>query len=190
MGFPMSRKLAVITIAFDDKEDHIGDTSDLAVAVEASLLNSGLEGVDVTVYSNPFALQDNIAGGYDVFSSASQADSMSVPGAKSFTVEGSGEFPRDMLRYDDAVPADELSAKFVNAKLGDPLLEANRAGEQHLRTYQVHLVSVKEDHHVPGPATARWESFGFRVIRIGDAFLGSTSQQMKLDSEAAATPRI
>lgn len=80
-----------------------------------------------------------------------------------YVVEGMGEFPLDMLRRDMAKPATANDAVLVNAKMGDSILEDHE--NKRLRVYQVKLVS--ED--VRGaPNTARWESFGCRVVECKD----------------------
>lgn len=61
-----------------------------------------------------------------------------------FAVEGSGEFPIDMLRYDRCWPAAEAQV---------PYLTASRSGRRH-----VLLTGLQE------PTQARWQSFGWRVL--------------------------
>jgi hypothetical protein len=68
-----------------------------------------------------------------------------------FTVEGAGEFPFDMLRYDACWPRDEGLDSY---KL---------SGFEHgLR--RIVLVTHREI----APTVGRWESFGWRVIGIGN----------------------
>lgn len=82
----MTRKLAVIAVAFDDPEDDIQDTSDMATWVQTAL---GIGGVDVTVYSSPEALVADTAEVNSVFSEGRQGTpvphhedrKMAVPGA-------------------------------------------------------------------------------------------------------------
>lgn len=58
------RKVAVITVAFDDPDDNITSTSDMATFVEAALSRS-VPGVVVTAYSSTAALAADIADGHD-----------------------------------------------------------------------------------------------------------------------------
>lgn len=77
----------------------------------------------------------------------------------SFRVEGSGDFPLDMLRYDTCYPLDE------NALLSTDLLRAE-AGENVERVvYLEKRHAYKPEGHV---TDRRWASFGWRVIREGD----------------------
>jgi len=64
------------------------------------------------------------------------------------TVEGRGEFPTDMLRYDRCFPASERES-----------YQLDRRGE--LR--KVELTSVHST-HLWNPTEARWNSFGWRVV--------------------------
>jgi hypothetical protein len=61
-----------------------------------------------------------------------------------FEVQGSGDFPADMLRYDLCWPADETSSGRIN----------NRRRAQ----YTVKLKGLKP------PTPARWASFGWKVL--------------------------
>jgi hypothetical protein len=70
----------------------------------------------------------------------------------SFIVEGSGEFPFDMLRYDSCFPRDEGQAR--------------QMGDTHERR-RVHLVRrIPADVPFPEPTVARWESFLWRVVPL------------------------
>jgi hypothetical protein len=65
-----------------------------------------------------------------------------------FTVWGRGEFPVDMLRYDQCWPsAESHSARFSDRHMRD------EAGGRHIT-----LTGLRE------PTTARWESFGWQVL--------------------------
>jgi hypothetical protein len=67
-----------------------------------------------------------------------------------FTVEGSGDFPFDMLRYDCCWPKDEGQDSY-----GIP-----RAS---IEPRRITLLSHSEH----APTSGRWESFGWRVVGIG-----------------------
>lgn len=67
-----------------------------------------------------------------------------------FTVEGRGQFPFDMLRYDGCFPAREAeSVKLEHFERGE-------------RT--VDLIHRCEDRHWM-PMDDRWRSFGWRVVK-------------------------
>lgn len=69
-----------------------------------------------------------------------------------FTVEGSGDFPFDMLRYDACWPYSEA---------GDSHQLAAPSGVEPLRAgRRIVLQSAQEG----GPTAGRWERFGWRVI--------------------------
>ena len=63
-----------------------------------------------------------------------------------FTVEGSGKFPIDMLRYDRAFPCIERDSGQITAR-----------GKRR-------VALLKVDPNRTGPTVARWGSFGWRVI--------------------------
>lgn len=63
------------------------------------------------------------------------------------TVQGVGQFPADMLRYDEAWPLRTEDAQKIE-RAG--ILRGSR---------QVTLLSVRN-----APTTERWESFGWRVV--------------------------
>lgn len=69
-----------------------------------------------------------------------------------FTVEGQGDFPFDMLRYDACWPYSEgLDSRRLAAGSGmEPLRERRR----------IVLQSKQEC----GPTPGRWESFGWQVV--------------------------
>ena len=64
-----------------------------------------------------------------------------------FTVEGSGEFPLDMLRYDRCWPATQNDAIQINAHMGRRTVTL-ATGQRSTASY---------------PTVARWESFLWRV---------------------------
>lgn len=95
-----------------------------------------------------------------------------------FVVRGRGEFPRDMLRYDDcmfATHADEKAA-------GEGYVQGER---------RVTLLTQKRE-----PTLARWESFGWRVVTFGadatqeppppSGYAATVAQHDKLLAEFAA----
>ena len=67
---------------------------------------------------------------------------------RSFTVEGIGAFPLDMLRYDECYPCTQ----------GDVAKIAYKDSKQ------VYRVSLGTNNSTV--TSARWESFGWRVIEI------------------------
>lgn len=64
------------------------------------------------------------------------------------TVEGRGEFPLDMLRYDSCVPQSQTDA-FTMTQEGD------------LRRVKLHRFSIEGRR----ATAARWESFRWRVVQ-------------------------
>jgi hypothetical protein len=76
---------------------------------------------------------------------------MAAPKLYTFTVEGNGEFPYDMLRYDQCWPKSEASDVYK--------MSAHPLGNLARTTRSVTLVSIKEK-----PTVARWESFGWKVV--------------------------
>lgn len=70
-----------------------------------------------------------------------------------FTVEGSGEFPFDMLRYDRCFPASESDA----GKMPRPHQGSSRR--------IIELIAVDHDgNNRFAPTIGRWESFRWKVI--------------------------
>ena len=65
----------------------------------------------------------------------------------SFTVEGTGEFPFDMLRYDRAACRQEIDTHIMLSR--------------HLRQVELIMFSLTKD----GPTIDRWESFGWKVLK-------------------------
>jgi hypothetical protein len=70
-----------------------------------------------------------------------------------FTVEGSGAFPFDMLRYDQAFPARESPDSYLIGL-------NNLAGDEYFGARQVTLLS--DCPHAP--TINRWKSFNWRVV--------------------------
>lgn len=70
-----------------------------------------------------------------------------------FIVSGRGEFPIDMLRYDECFPADGASASIITSTLTG--FNAPKAWEVKLRTARTF-----------GPAVDRWDSFNCKVREI------------------------
>lgn len=71
-------------------------------------------------------------------------------------------FPMDMLRYDHCHPSDSESAGAIADSLSD-LISAN----------EFEPVAITLTHYSHGnrnwePTNARWESYGYRVIKIHD----------------------
>lgn len=72
-----------------------------------------------------------------------------------FTVEGSGAFPFDMLRYDHAWPEKEATDSY---QLGLTLA----FGDAYLNTRRVTLLT--DSPHAPNEA--RWRSFTWSVVNV------------------------
>lgn len=66
-----------------------------------------------------------------------------------FTVEGSGTFPHDMLRYDWCVPASEHDSAVM--------------GDHDSARRRVELTRLANDKKSE-PTRGRWASFGWRVL--------------------------
>ncbi len=78
----------------------------------------------------------------------------------SFVVEGTGEFPTDMLRYDSAVPATNadqtvINAKYLDEKTHDVLWEGTK-----LRKNRVTLLTTNPN----APTYGRWKSHTWKVV--------------------------
>lgn len=71
-----------------------------------------------------------------------------------FTVEGSGEFPFDMLRYDECFPRHESEARGLARTYANGKADINR--------HTVELVSRGRARHWL-PNVGRWRSFGWEV---------------------------
>lgn len=80
----------------------------------------------------------------------------------SFTVEGHGIFPVDMLRYDNCHPVDGLSCDRIT------LTRDNATAEEYMAPRRIEMVryvlagSSKESQ---APTEGRWASFGWVVLR-------------------------
>jgi hypothetical protein len=70
-----------------------------------------------------------------------------------FTVEGNGKFPFDMLRYDQCWPTHGGAASNLN-----PLRDKD--GSDMTIRRQITLTSIRAS----APTIARWESFGWKVV--------------------------
>lgn len=64
------RKVALIAVSFDDADDDIVSTSDLATWVESAMGSSKGRRVDITVYSSLDALKSDVEAGHDPLASA------------------------------------------------------------------------------------------------------------------------
>lgn len=67
-----------------------------------------------------------------------------------FTVEGRGEFPEDMLRYDECAPL-------------------NYADTRAMKQRGLRMVTLTGRKHTP--TFARWESFGWKVVAVGNRLI-------------------
>lgn len=68
-----------------------------------------------------------------------------------YRVEGSGEFPFDMLRYDCSFPATEPESGKLHS---------------HRRDHRHVLLSKYHSDKIPLICEPRWQSFGWRVVEI------------------------
>ena len=78
-----------------------------------------------------------------------------MTGLITYTVQGVGDFPLDMLRHDAAYPADKESVDAILAGLG---WAAARKSSRKTKTVSVRLISNRE------PTLERWRSFGWTVV--------------------------
>jgi len=78
-----------------------------------------------------------------------------------FVVAGRGDFPMDMLRYDECWPQDTSDASLIARSLYEGVNADGRLGEWviRLRRFSEHKI---------GPTVARWESFGWKVTEINE----------------------
>lgn len=74
-----------------------------------------------------------------------------------FVVEGVFPFPIDMLRYDQCFPVTGNDAAEIEASIN-----RERDAEGKRRKFSVKLTTVS--HAGLYPTTARWESFGWKVV--------------------------
>lgn len=82
---------------------------------------------------------------------------MAKSARRTFTVEGGGQFPYDMLRYDQCWPSSE---SHDSSKLMDPY--GASGGDSTRRRV------VLETDCASGPTARRWESFNWRVVGMGE----------------------
>lgn len=75
---------------------------------------------------------------------------------KVFTVEGTGCFPVDMLRFDSCVPCTEGDAMQIQRTFQENRGKFDEPRRVRLRKYSVLANSQ--------PAWARWDSFGWREV--------------------------
>jgi hypothetical protein len=87
-----------------------------------------------------------------------------------FTVEGRGDFPLDMLRFDECWPADGDSA--INLIKKDK--EDRAPGETTFR--QVHLRTGQSRNIHP----KRWDSFNWKVVKAISERYGDITAEMAL----------
>jgi hypothetical protein len=74
-----------------------------------------------------------------------------------FLVEGSGQFPIDMLRYDRCCPATESDSNAINRQV-------KWDGE---KTAKCHIELIRySSAGKSGPNVARWASFGWKVLQV------------------------
>lgn len=90
---------------------------------------------------------------------------------KTYTVSGRWPFPLDMLRYDQAEPADEDSKALIDR------LSAEHADAQTIKAvFEVRLTS--EDRYAPHHQ--RWESFGWEVVKSAATPAPKDAQHSKM----------
>ena len=75
---------------------------------------------------------------------------MAISKQTSFTVEGSGMFPVDMLRYDACWPA--TTEDVIHMALGSPIARSKQR--------RVALFTNAQNR----PTVGRWESFGWKIV--------------------------
>lgn len=76
-----------------------------------------------------------------------------------FTVQGRGPFPVDMLRYDECWPIDADSVSTIAAASPGALSQSDPS---HLARRRVRLTTIRPD----GPSVGRWDSFGWRMLLV------------------------
>lgn len=67
-----------------------------------------------------------------------------------FVVQGTGQFPIDMLRYDSCIPATEADSQAIES--------AHRPQRTPRR------VTLALRGHATAPTRGRWESFGWSIV--------------------------
>ena len=78
-----------------------------------------------------------------------------------FTVEGEGEFPLDMLRYDRCSPFDSTDANAIGA---DPFDVRSEDGPRTVKL--IRFTEGKGKNYNDNPTARRWESFGWKVVKV------------------------
>ncbi len=83
-----------------------------------------------------------------------------------FVVEGKGDFPIDMLRYDRAVPATERDANTITREGRTELVDDGKGNT--VWTTSARRVSLVRYSSAgkSGPCIERWRSFGWRVVEV------------------------
>jgi hypothetical protein len=86
---------------------------------------------------------------------------MKPPTTKTFVVEGSGEFPKEMLHYDSAKAATPDDQRIIDAEYGvnDDIFWDTTT--KRMRRNRVTLVTTTPRY---APTVARWQSFTWRVV--------------------------
>lgn len=85
-----------------------------------------------------------------------------------FVVEGVGDFPLDMLRFDECWPVAGEDAILMMIPYPEDsdwagVSADRRGGGKHRR--RIHMGAARAG--LPAPTVARWESFGWRVLPEG-----------------------
>lgn len=81
------------------------------------------------------------------------------PKTMTFIVSGQGEFPWDMLRADECWPYGSVDANAIAARYGiDP---PEKTGKRAIRLTTMDYMTGADR-----PNRKRWESFGWRVMRV------------------------
>ncbi len=76
----------------------------------------------------------------------------------SFTVQGKGDFPIDMLRYDQCYPATGVDAAAIEATKDRFADAKSRREVREIRLWKISRTMV-------GPTNDRWASFMWKVIQ-------------------------
>lgn len=77
-----------------------------------------------------------------------------------FTVIGIAPFPTDMLRYDEAFPANTMAANHIAASFDRERVQGKYWTDRMLRVELIHRGEQRWWH----PTAARWASFGWSVV--------------------------
>jgi len=90
---------------------------------------------------------------------------MAIKKSVTFTVRGTGEFPLDMLRYDQCRPASDTNAIAITAKYGDgDNLLFDETGHHRIRTVTLITDRVDLFRREIIPCRDRWKSFLWHVV--------------------------